>query len=234
MVTVINGSSANELLIKATKELQIKGKLVAPRGLSTLELQDVFLVLENPAESTITIPERKLSFDYLDGEMAWYLSGSLRADDIAKHSKFWLSIANSDGTVNSNYGFLALVELHNGKSQYDWCLESLLRDVNSRQAVINYNQPRHKYFGNKDFVCTIAQTFRVNDGKLDSTVLMRSNDLIMGFCYDVVWFTYLQQKMAKELGISVGVYNHYAASLHVYEKHFGMIKQIAEVKDVVV
>jgi thymidylate synthase len=224
---IIKGNNANELFINASKELIANGKYVSPRGLKTLEIEDAWLILKDPNKSIVTLSERKIDLDYLEGEIAWYLSGSLQVEDIAKHSKFWNNIQNKDGTVNSNYGFLAMKEKHNGKTQYQWCVDRIKEDKDTRQAIINYNQPKHKFEDNKDFVCTIAQLFRVNDNKLDSTVLMRSNDMIRGLTYDMPWFTLVQKQLAEETGYDLGVYKHYSASFHVYEKHFDMVNKIA-------
>lgn len=215
----------NELLIKASTEFILDGKECSPRGLKTLELEDVFLELENPKANIVTLPERKLDLKYLEAELKWYDSGDLSIEKIKDYSSMWSKIANHDLTANSNYGYFVNKQLINGKSQFDWCVSCFDNDINTRQALINYNQPHHKYDGNKDFVCTISQSFRFNKG-LDSTVLMRSNDLIYGFCYDVPWFTLVQKELANKLNLPIGVYKHYASSLHVYEQHFGMLAHI--------
>ena len=131
--------------------------------------------------------------------------------------------------VNSNYGYLAKhFKCNNYITQFGWCVQQLYEDPHSRRALINYNNPDHKYNGVKDFPCTISQQFYVRNNKLDSIVLMRSNDLIYGFCYDVPYFTLLQKEMAQKLNIKLGVYHHYAMSMHVYERHFNMITKISK------
>jgi thymidylate synthase len=50
---------------------------------------------------------------------------------------------------------------------------------------------------------------------------MRSNDVFLGLPYDVFNFTMLQELMAVELGIELGSYIHFAASLHLYETDVG-------------
>jgi thymidylate synthase len=240
MMREIRGRSANELFIKIAGELIDHGETIAPRGLKTRELRDVMLTLDIPRDAICTLDERGLDMDYLEGELEWYKSGSLDVKDIAKHSKFWNKIQNEDGTVNSNYGHFVYHQLVNGQSQsqFDWCMDQIKADPRTRQAVINYNQPMHKFEGNKDFVCTIAQMFRVRfeEGDLihhpkrlhlDSTVIMRSNDLIYGLSYDLPWFTGVQRDMADKLKMFPGRYHHFAASLHVYEKHFDMLENIA-------
>ena len=230
MVIVIEAQTVNELFIKVSRKLILQGKTIAPRDLGTIELEQVFLILKDPTCAVVTLPERNTNLNYLNGEMKWYLSGSLNIEDINKFSTFWDTLADTNGTVNSNYGFLALKEKWSGKSQFEWCISRLKKDINSRQAVINYNQPRHKYEHVKDFVCTLAQQFIVRDNKLDCIVWMRSNDFIFGLTYDLPWFTYLQKVIAKELNIEIGTYTHFATSLHVYERHFKMIENIANAK----
>jgi thymidylate synthase len=110
-------------------------------------------------------------------------------------------------------------------TQYEWCRKKLSEDLYTRQAVINYNQLMHKY-DTKDFPCTVSQQFLVNDGKLDTFVNMRSNDLIYGFAYDIIWFIYVQHVLAKDLGLSPGKYWHFTPSLHVYEKDMKIIESI--------
>ncbi len=226
----IKSKNSNDLFIDVSIKLLNDGEIISPRGLKTLELQHVWLELTNPGNSIVSLKSRNANKNYLKNELKWYLSGSLDAKDITKHSKFWDKLKDSNGTINSNYGFLALKEKFNGISQYEWCINSINNDVNTRQAVINYNQPKHKYDTNRDFVCTLAQHFMVRNGKLDSTVFMRSNDLIFGLTYDLPWFCLIQKRMAKNLNLKLGTYRHYAASLHVYEKHFSMLKNISKEK----
>jgi thymidylate synthase len=58
--------------------------------------------------------------------------------------------------------------------------------------------------------------------------MMRSNDLIYGFSYDVPWFNYLHRFVAEKLHMKVGKYRHFATSMHVYKRHFEMVEKIAK------
>jgi hypothetical protein len=61
---------------------------------------------------------------------------------------------------------------------------------------------------------------------------MRSSDVILGLVYDVPAFTLFQELLAlqlsQELGreIGLGSYTHLSASLHVYERHCGMVEKV--------
>tara|TARA_R100001163_G_scaffold59465_1_gene48235 strand:- start:2879 stop:3574 length:696 start_codon:yes stop_codon:yes gene_type:complete len=220
----------NNLYIDICKTIIKEGKCISPRGLNTLEIQHAWIELTDPSNCIVSLKSRNINKTYLKNELKWYLKGSLTIEEISKYSSFWSKLVDTNGTVNSNYGNIALIDKFNGKSQYEWCVESIKKDINTRQAVINYNQPKHKYDNNKDFVCTLAQHFMVRDDKLDSTVFMRSNDLIYGLTYDAPWFCLLMKKIAKDCSLKLGTYRHYAASLHVYERHFKMINKISNEK----
>ena len=51
------------------------------------------------------------------------------------------------------------------------------------------------------------------------TTYMRSNDLWMGFPYDVFQFTNMQVLMSMELGVGIGFYTHISGSLHLYKRN---------------
>lgn len=65
---------------------------------------------------------------------------------------------------------------------------------------------------------------------------MRSNDLFMGFCYDVIIFTLWQEKMLVELKeffpeLQIGHYYHNANSMHIYSNNYKKIKKILDDKN---
>ena len=71
----------------------------------------------------------------------------------------------------------------------------------------------------KDLPCTISLQYLIREGALHCIVYMRSNDLWLGFPYDVFCFTAFQTKLAMELGVKLGTYTHIAGSLHLYERN---------------
>lgn len=230
---IIKGQDVDEILYKCSVELNSKEVFTSPRGLKTRELIAPKIILENPTKCIITNSGRKFSVDYLKHELEWYLSCKKSISKIKKFAKMWGRIKNKNGNANSNYGEIIFKQkLRNYKGfQYDWVIDSLLSDKDSRQAIINFNQPKHKSKGNLDFVCTISMQFLIRDDKLIAITTMRSNDLIYGFCYDIPFFSYIQQRVLKDLqkkytNLKLGEYIHIPISLHVYEKHFNMLKDI--------
>ena len=138
----------------------------SPRGLPIREKVDYKFIIENPvAEAIQTLdPDRNMVIEsYLAKEMALYNSGSNSAEDFAKASKFWNKIKNPDDTINSAYGFLIWYYPSHGNPEFggsmvtpwQWCVDSLKADKDTRQAVMRFNLPEHYWPGNKDFVCTM-------------------------------------------------------------------------------
>jgi len=54
---------------------------------------------------------------------------------------------------------------------------------------------------------------------------MRSNDAFLGLPHDVFAFTFLQEIIARSVGVELGLYKHAVGSLHLYDKHQAKAKQ---------
>lgn len=213
----------------------------APRGLPIREKLDYTFRIVNPvAESIVTKdPERnKVIESYTAKETELYDSCSNRVEDFVKASKFWGQIANVDGTVNSAYGYLIWKNASHGNAKYEregafstpimrtpwqWAKESLIADKDTRQAILRFSLPEHQWKGNKDQTCTMHGNFLIRDNKLNLSIVMRSNDLVLGLVYDLPWFISLMDKMVAELKphypeLEKGIYSHTVHSLHIYER----------------
>jgi thymidylate synthase len=46
--------------------------------------------------------------------------------------------------------------------------------------------------------------------------------------YDVFLFTFLQELMAVELGVQLGAYHHFAASMHIYARHLELATRVLD------
>ena len=199
-----------------------------------LENTNVALVLENPLSCLYSNQRRSSQKKYISAELLWYFMGRKDVEFIKEYAKFWTSIQNEDGTVNSAYGNLIFTKKNRfGYSQYDWALKSLMKDRDSRQAVLHFNMPEHQYLTNKDFVCTMYAIFQLREDRLNLTVSMRSNDAILGLPTDVAFFATLQGQMLSHLKqkypeIQLGTYTHIANSLHLYDHHFKLVEEMLD------
>jgi thymidylate synthase len=203
-----------------------------PRGMKIKENLGTVLEIEDPRSCLYNNRRRSSQFRYIAGELLWYFLGKNDVEYISKFSKFWEQIQNPDGTANSAYGNLIFyMRNEDGLSQYDWAITSLIKDKDSRQAVMHFNRPMHQFFGNKDFVCTMYAIFHIRDNKLNLKVYMRSNDAILGTPTDVAFFCILQQQALNHLkdvypDLKLGTYTHICDSYHIYERHFDLVKEM--------
>lgn len=183
------------------------------------ECVNAITVIKNPTKNIMTNDIRKLSMRYAIGEMLWYMSANPSLSAIQHYTKAWDRMSDDRETVNSNYGYI-VKEAYNF-NQYEYCKQLLTKDKNSRQAVIHIKVPKNTLeHPTKDLNCTVCLQFLIRENKLYCTTYMRSNDLWLGFPYDVFQFTCLQVRMAMELGLDIGTYTHIAGSLHLYARDF--------------
>jgi thymidylate synthase len=179
------------------------------------EVLNAVTVINNPIKNMVESSVRKMSINYAVGELLWYLSGSNKLIDIKPYAKFWENISDDGETLNSAYGHRIFEKF--GFNQWDYVKELLKADPYSRQAVIHIKDASNK--PSKDVPCTVALQYHVREDHLYATTYMRSNDIWLGFPYDVFAFTAFQIKLAMELDLEIGTYTHIAGSLHLYERN---------------
>lgn len=188
------------------------------------EIVNANLTLLDPTRNTMCQCIRKMPIRYAIGELLWYDSRNKTAKAIEPFSKFWSLIAETDGTVNSNYGYC----IHDkfDFDQWEFVKDILSKDPSSRQAIVHIKEPRDlRTNPTKDLNCTIALQFLVRNGALHLITTMRSNDVWLGLPYDVFNFTCMQIRMAMELGLDIGVYYHNAGSLHLYKNDLEKVEK---------
>ena len=173
--------------------------------------------IENPALNDIkdSKVKRNWSVEYAEAEWQWYLSGDRNIAKLGelygKVPAIWKRMADVDGNVNSNYGWQ-----WQRNQQLDNIIKLLKTLPETRQAAISiYDAKEYDKYA-YDTPCTYAVQFTILHGKLDMSVLMRSNDLWYGFCNDQYQFSNLQMYVAYQLNLPVGIYYHYAHNLHLY------------------
>ena len=221
----VYSQSLNDLYLNPQFETQ-------PRGMKIKENLQVSLEIKNPLLSLYDNERRGSQNKYVAAELLWYFLGRNDVEFISEYASFWKMIQNEDGTVNSSYGNLLFKSKNRyGTTQYQWALDCLKHDKDSRQAIMHFNLPEHQYHSNKDFVCTMYGIFHIRDNKLFLTINMRSNDAILGTATDIAFFTVLQQQALKHLQVeypelTLGSYTHIVDSYHIYERHFDLVKEM--------
>jgi thymidylate synthase len=183
------------------------------------EVINAITLIKDPTRCIMKNTIRKLPIRYCIGELLWYLSGNNNLSAIQHYSSSWDRMSDDGKTVNSNYG--QLIQSTYGFNQLTMCEDLLRKDPNSRQAVIHLKPPRDVNASpTKDLPCTVSLQFFIRDQKLYMTTYMRSNDIWMGFPYDVFQFTCMQILLAMKLNVDLGSYTHIAGSLHLYKRNY--------------
>lgn len=185
------------------------------------EILNAITVIEDPTRCIMTNKIRKMPMRYAVGELLWYLSGNNNLDEIRKYTSAWDRMSDDGKTVNSNYGYC--IQHKYDFNQWEYVKDMLMKNPNSRQAVIHIKEASDK--PSNDVNCTVCCQFFIRDNKLYMTTYMRSNDIWMGFPYDVFQFTAMQVLLSMQLGVELGTYTHIAGSLHMYKRDYETAKK---------
>lgn len=201
------------------------GVEIAPRGLKIRELRDYTISID-PRLPFMGFKDRKYDVNYFKKEMLWKLGANRMDDSIKQHAKMWESVQNPDGSFNSNYGHYWF-----GPQMGFWNVAlELIRDKDSRQAVIPMLSKEHMTPETIDKVCTTAVGFHIRNDKLYMSVQMRSSDQVFGLGTDIPTFSFLYRLMFAILkdhyDLSIGTVSITAMSSHIYERHFEMVRKI--------
>jgi thymidylate synthase len=187
-----------------------------PRNLKCYEVlnDDWSVDMDDPV---ITLPERKLSYDFMMAEAAWMLEGR---NDVETVSKFANSIKRFSDNGITFYGAYGPKII----DQWPYVLDALEKDRNTRQAVINIwrENPRSSL----DVPCTLSLQFFLREASdelwLHTTATMRSNDVWLGTPYDTFNFSAISFYLClllnqRGLKCKLGKLTIQAGSRHLYE-----------------
>jgi len=217
-------------------ELKDEAYEIDKTGQRTIEMLGASFVASEPA--IFGEPSQA----YINAELAWYESQSTNIKDIYGPDKeppaAWQYSADPHGNINSNYGHLVFSKKYH--NQFQNAFDELWSNIESRRAEMVYNRPsiwvEFDEGGKSDFICTNAQTFYIRDGALMMVSQMRSNDVVFGYKNDYAWAQYLMDKFVSQWNqqcrlpgnkhptIQKGMLIWQVQNLHVYERHFGLVK----------
>lgn len=222
----LTAASANELYSAACRAVLETGRVSKPRGMATVEVLNAHLCLTQPRRRYVDLPPaRIINPAFAVAEAVWILSGS---DDpwIFQYNKALTRYAD-DGRLQGAYG--PRMRSWRGKvDQLDHARRLLARDPDTRQAVIQLFDAERDTVGHRDVPCTLGYRFFLRDGRLHMHTSMRSQDLWLGFPYDIFTTTLIQELMAGWVGAAVGEYHHFVDSLHIYEEHLDAARDVAD------
>lgn len=204
--------TANDLYAEVLDYVCGSGDHVAPRGFKTREVRGASLLLTRPQYNLVTV--KPLNIRFAVAEFLWILTGQNRLDLIDKFNGEITQFSDDGRHLSGAYGPPVA-------DQLPWVIKQLEDQEDTRQALLTIWRPRPG--PSADVPCTISMQFMLRDDALEMVVFMRSNDLWLGFPYDLFVFTMIQRYVAHAIGVPAGPYHHHVGSLHVYERNLDAV-----------
>lgn len=184
-------------------------------------------------------------------EAAWCVLGHNHVDWLRRYTKVWDQFADvmdcvpCDGTGTTSVGKCANCT-GSGKTYwleqaygYRWRhafgvdqlavgLERLRADPSDRRVWISSWHPGEDILmeGQKTVPCPVGFTLSVTDGRLNSTLMIRSSDLYMGLPYDVMRHALVMRICASSLVRGLGHMRVALAHPHLYEAQWPLAEEM--------
>lgn len=230
-----NYANVNEAYLGISREL-LHAKKVPTRLGESKEIHPFYFQISDFRNYMLSSKERVINFPMALAELIWIMNGS--SDYwITKYNRQLKEYADTDersGKKYFNAAYGSRMRSSFGLDQLADVIETLTKDRNSRQAAIVYRHPWYDRFPVKvkDKACNVISLFLIRDNMLDITHTVRSQDFIWGLPYNFFQFGFITQYIAEQVKSVVGSYNETVNSIHVYEKHYDDLNEIASAKGV--
>lgn len=222
----------NVVWIYALHDILANGREVSPRGQLTKEIPQRTMVVDM-RKPVLTIPERKLSYQFMAAEAYWILMGDDQVETIEPYNKNIAQFSDDGKTFYGAYGPKIA-------DQLNYVIYQLAKDQDTRQAGLTIWRENPK--PSKDIPCTVALFFNIREDEdgikeLNCHAFMRSSDIWLGIPYDVFNFSMLSYLICgyleKSDGISAipGTLYLTAASSHLYQRDFDRVNDLLKSYD---
>ena len=185
--------------------------------------------LTDPSRFAVMSKSRSVDYKYAKDFWSFMRSGKeyLPEEFIEEypHAKRFLESGELPETFSSAYGPKI-------KRQLPRIIKLLKSNPDTRWAVINILlEEDKKIWDHKttmEYPCCNTIHFMIRNGELHMMVSMRSNNMVIVIAYDVYLNIQLMEKVAKELKIPLGTYNHNVNSAHFFGKQQLLVNKILE------
>lgn len=217
---VVVASNVNEALAIGVRLFVDQGaqaiRHISPRNKATLEFPEpVTTVYRRPRERVLFCPQRDCNpfFHFMEG--LWMLSGRNDVEWIKQFNSTFDQFSDDGKTFHGAYGY-RLRQLDG--DQLNEAIETLKKDPDSRRVVCTlYDRRMDRGYNGRDLPCNTTMYFKVRDGKLNMTVLCRSNDMVWGaYGANAVHFSMIMEYVAARTGYDMGTFRQVSDSFHVY------------------
>lgn len=220
--------NVNEAVIEALWKLKVMGVKETSRNGEVLVFPEpVTTTYERPEERVLFWPERDANPIFHVMEAIWMLAGRDDVEFVKYFNSRMINFSDNGSTLNGAYGHRWRRRF--GVDQLVSLIRHLKEDPTSRRAVLTMWGPAQDLMNmtSKDVCCNTQAYFEIRGGRLNMTVLNRSNDLIWGaYGANMVHFSFLQEFIASALDVPLGVYRQFSHNLHMYTELYDFKKYI--------
>lgn len=191
-------------------------------GLETAAIPGLTFSIDPIKDGFPLLSLRKIPIKVFVAEQAWFIMGSRKPDDfLREYTKIWDVFTNPNDVVTVAYGYRW--RKHFGRDQLALLIDLLEKEPSSRHGVVVMWDPATDGLSlqkKKNVPCPYTFTVNIIGGKLHLHLVVRSNDMVLGFPHDVAGFCLLQYILAQRLGVGVGIYTHTISNAHIYSNHY--------------
>ena len=158
-------------------------------------------------------------------ESIWMLAGRRDVEFLSLFNRTINQYSDDGKNFNAAYGYR--MRRHFNRDQLDEVVRLLRRDPETRQAVVQLWDPADLSKKTKDKACNMELVFEVYGGRLNMTVINRSNDAWFGYAgANIVHFTVIQEFVASAVGLLMGEYRTFSNNLHLYTELYDAQKYL--------
>ena len=214
---VINARNVNIALPEGLRILKMCGVQRVSRGQAVIEYPEpVATVYSHPWERVLFDPVRDANPFFHLMETIWLLAGRCDVYWLAQFNARMAEYSDDGTSYHGAYGYR--LRFATAKDQLQEVITRLRKEPSSRQAVLQlWNVDADLNAHTKDLPCNIAVMLKVRDRKLLTTVVNRSNDIILGlYGANAVQFSVLHEYLAAAIGAEMGSLTHVSDSFHAY------------------
>ncbi len=202
------------------------------------------ITFQNLGSQLPLLTTKKMYIKGIIEELLWFLRGSTNAKELQEKgvhiwdgnsSKEYLDSIGlkhyEEGELGPiygwqwrNFGKVYSENTDNGFDQIKYIIEELLKEDNSRRAVLSaWNPSQLKEMALPP--CHILYTFYKDSNGLSCLMNMRSSDLFLGLPFNIASTALLTHIIAKVLHLKVNTISIVSTDAHIYEEHIDAVNK---------
>jgi thymidylate synthase len=219
--------NVSEALYLGVQALQSSGRLIKSRNGDVLEFDTpVCTTYTHSRERVLFYKQRDANPFFHLMESFWMLAGRNDVEWISQFNGRINTYSDDGKSFHGAYGYRWRSWF--GYDQLERAIERLSAFSNDRRTVIGMWDANYDLVttnDGKDYPCNTQIFFSERDGKLNMTVVNRSNDMIWGaYGANAVHMSVLLEYMAARLELGVGRYYQVSNNLHAYVEQLDKLK----------